>query len=373
MIGAVIVAAGKSTRFGTDKLMLPYGVLTVIEASAMAFINHSEIQEIIIAVNADSEEAYRKIFEKYQAIKNIKFVVGGITRTESVKAALEVFDGDYVLIHDGARPNVSTALIGRVIEKTRQTGACVPVVPLKESIRNEDGAMPREWFVTAQTPQGFDFQKLKYAYNRIDGAYSDDASVYEAAFGVASTVEGDVENLKITYSSDYYGLVGCDGAVGVGYDAHRLEKGRKLIIGGVNIPFEKGLLGHSDADVLIHAIMDAMLSAISAGDIGKYFSDKDPAYKDISSLILLKNVNEIVIEKGYAVSNIAATVIAEAPRLAPFIPQMCVSIADSLNIASEKVGIAATTSEGLGIVGKGEGIAAYSIIYLKKIANCNNN
>ncbi len=371
MIGAIIVAAGKSTRFGEDKLKLPLGAFNVIEAAVIPFINHSEIDEIIIAVNAESEADYRKIFDKYQSDKLIKFVAGGVTRTESVRAALKSFEGDYVIVHDGARPMVGSSLITRVINRMRETGACVPVVPLKESIRNEDGALPREWFSTAQTPQGFEAAKLMYAYDKIEDAYGDDAAVYEEAFGIASTVEGDVNNIKITYPSDYYGLTARETAVGIGYDVHRLVKGRRLVLGGVVIPFEKGLLGHSDADVVVHALMDAMLSAVGEGDIGKQFPDTNPEYKDISSLLLLDKVNAIISNKGYVVNNTAATVIIEAPRLSPYVKEMCANIAKTLGIDGGKVAIAATTAEGLGIVGEGAGIASYCIVSLIKAIKLN--
>ncbi len=366
MIGAVIVAAGKGVRFGKDKLTLPLGALTVIEAAALPFINHCEIDEIIIAVDADKKQSYRDIFEKYQAVKTIKFVIGGATRGESVKAALKAFYGDYVLIHDGARPNITAALIGRVIAKMREKGACVPVVLLKESIRSKDGALLREQFSTTQTPQGFDAEKLRLAYDKASEVYSDDAAVYEAMFGIVSTIEGDTDNIKITYPSDYYGLNGKDILVGVGFDMHRLQKGRKLILGGAEIPFEKGLAGHSDADALIHALMDAILSAVGEGDIGKLFPDTDIKFKDISSMLLLGNVQDIIVKKGYSINNIAATIIAEAPRLASYIPKMCENIGRILGIDSGRIGIAATSAEGLGIVGEGKGIAAYCMVSLIK-------
>ncbi len=368
MISAIIVAAGSSARFGKqNKLMLPFGALTVVEAAALPFVNNQSIDEIIVVINADSREWYTDIFGKYNSVKPIKFVDGGLTRTESVRNALKtITDSEYVLIHDGARPNVTTQLIDRVIEKTMESGACVPVVAMRESIRNEDGALERAWFCTAQTPQGFDSLKLKFAYDSSFGEHDDDASVYESMFGICDTVEGDVDNAKLTYPSDYYGLPPREMLVGVGYDVHCVREGRKLILGGEEIPYDKGLDSHSDADVLIHALMDAMLTAVAEGDIGRHFPVNDPQYEGISSMYLLSKVQEIIVNKGYSVNNVAAMIMAEAPILSPHIPKMSSNIAKILNIDAGKVGIAATTTEGLGIVGEGKGIAAYCAVTLAR-------
>ncbi|NCA92852.1 2-C-methyl-D-erythritol 2,4-cyclodiphosphate synthase [bacterium] len=365
MITAIIVAAGKSSRFnGENKLLLSFGAVTVLEAAVLPFVNSEDIDDIIVAADTDCIEKYRSILNKYDSVKPIKVVEGGASRTLSVKNALKEVENTFVLIHDGARPNLNAALVKRVIDKTALTGACVPVVPLKESIRNEDGALPREWFFTVQTPQGFDTLKLKFAYEAATGDYNDDAAVYESMFDIADTVEGSADNIKITYPSDYYGMQAKELLIGAGYDAHRLVANRRLILGGEEIPYNKGLEGHSDADALIHAIMDAMLTAVNEGDIGKHFPVDDIKYENISSMVLLKNTLKIIQNKGFNVNNVSATIMAEAPKLASFIPKMSSNISKILNIDISRVGIAATTTEGLGIIGEGKGIASYCVVSL---------
>lgn len=364
MITAIVAAAGNSVRFKEDKIFLQIGTLTVLESALIPFLNNEEIVNIIVTVNSDNIEKANELLSKYTSIKPITIIKGGATRMQSIRRALDLVDNIYVLIHDGARPNLTADLLKRVIEKTKNSGSCAPIAPLKDSIRNEDGALPREWFSLVQTPQGFEAAKLKIAYQMANEAYTDDASVFESVFGIVSTVEGDPENIKITYPSDYYGLHGRDIVVGVGYDAHRLEKGHKLILGGVEIPFDKGLVSHSDGDCLTHAIMDAILTAINEGDIGKVFPDSEEIYKGISSLILLKKVLDIATNKGFFVKHISATIMAEAPKLATILPSISACIAKALNVDAASVAIAATTTEGLGIIGEQKGMAAHAVACL---------
>lgn len=216
-----------------------------------------------------------------------------------------------------------------------------------------------------QTPQGFDTAAIKAAYEAAyaEGFYgTDDAGIAERAGLEIRIVPGSYDNIKITTRED----LSMETRVGTGYDVHRLEEGRKLILGGVDIPFERGLLGHSDADVLVHAIMDALLGAAALGDIGKLFPDTDDRYKGISSIELLKNVREAIENAGYSICNIDATLIAQKPRIAPYIEDMRTNIAAALSIEKDRVSVKATTTEKLGFTGRQEGMEAQAVCILNR-------
>lgn len=337
---------------------------------------------------------------------------------------------DIVLVHDGVRPFVTGELIRRTIETAKEYGAAVAAVPVKDTIKTvEDDfltkTLDRSQLYSVQTPQGFRRELLTRAYeeaiqNRDYG--TDDAFLVERIGGKSHIVLGDYYNIKITTTEDMVfgeailkltdeGSCQCeeqpkqvhelplngetmkdgktmtngenmtDGETmtkethahfeeevrtGSGYDVHKLVPGRKLILGGVEIPYEKGLLGHSDADVLLHAIMDGLLGAAALGDIGRHFPDKDESYRDISSLLLLKKVGELLSEKGFYPVNIDATIIAERPKIAPYVGQMIDMISETLPIEKSRVNIKGTTTEGLGFCGRGEGIAAQAAVLIKR-------
>ena len=234
------------------------------------------------------------------------------------------------------------------------------------------GTPERSTLRAVQTPQAFRAAELVRAYAAAGLGETDDAAVYEKAGGCVYLFEGEGTNLKLTSPEDFYAAQAILGGgkmmrVGSGYDVHAFAEGRKLILGGVEISHEKGLAGHSDADVLIHAIMDALLGAAALGDIGKHFPDTDQAYKDIDSRKLLARVGELLAQHGYRIGNIDAVVIAQAPKLSPHISAMRQNIARSLGISEEGVSVKATTTEGLGFEGRKEGIAAQASVLIEEI------
>lgn len=359
-ITLILTCAGKGARagFNKNKLLIPINGETALKRTLRPFLGSGLINQYIITASADDFEEVKKI-----AGNSATVVLGGDTRSASVKNALKVATGDIVLIHDGARPFVSTKVIKACIDGVIKNGSAITAIPSCDTVLKSDGGyisdyLGKEGLYNVQTPQGFYTKDIVKAYDAVgDKSFPDDGCVYKEVIGIPHICEGDRKNVKLTYKEDFDSLkenFGC--RVGVGFDCHKLTENRKLVLGGVTIPHTKGLLGHSDADVLTHAVMDAILSALSMRDIGYHFSDKDPAYKDADSMELLKTVLFMIDEKGYKVDSVSATVMAEKPKLLPHIPAITSSLANALGISIEKVGIGATTLEGLGFVGREEGI-----------------
>lgn len=346
MFDAILLAAGASARMKTDKLSLTVGGESFLERIISVFDSLAEISRIILVVgeNSDINSDSQKIIK----------VTGGETRTQSVRNALKEVKANYVLIHDAARPFVSADLINKIIKTTMEKGSCVPSVPVTDSIREVDegvfSAFPdRSKLFAAQTPQGFEFDKLMEAYQKAEGTYTDDSEVFAKLYPVY-TIDGEVSNKKVTYPEDVLGIAA---RVGIGYDSHRLEEGRTLVIGGVEIPFAKGFVAHSDGDILIHAVIDALLSAGGERDIGTFFPDTRPEYKGISSIKLLEKVKTVLDNKNIRINSVSAVVIIEKPKLSPYINQMRENIAKTLKISPDKIAISAKTNEGAGEIGKG--------------------
>lgn len=356
MFDVIIPAAGESSRFSDNlnKLFCTVNGRTVLENSVLPFLAFCGLEKIIVAVNDENLARARSLFDGYE---NVTVILGGSTRTDTVKRALERITAEFVLIHDGARPFVSDNVIKNVLDALNDVDAVVPVIKLDDSIANvKNGyrAADREDFRRVQTPQGFRTEKLKTAYARISSSFTDDASVYLTLYNDAKAVDGDVKNLKITRFSD---LETSPYRTGVGIDVHKLVENRKLVLGGVEIPFEKGLFGHSDADVLTHAVMDAILTAIGERDIGVLFPDTDEKYKGISSMILLKEVLSRLDKRGYVVEFVSATIACQRPKLNPYFDKIRTSLSHALSISKDNLSLAFTTTEGLGLVGAGDGIA----------------
>ncbi len=363
----ILACAGKGERagFGKNKLLVrDADGKTVLERTLNKFIDSGKIDEYVLTVSPADYEFVKGIVPEY-----CKLVLGGDTRTQSVKNALSETTGEIVLIHDGARPFVSYDLIADCISAAKKHGGCVPALPCRDTILNSKGEFADEYLgktelYTVQTPQGFNTNLLKDAYARAgDKVFNDDGEVYKTYISPPAIIKGEAENIKLTYHEDFsYQTAVC--RVGVGFDCHRLAENRKLILGGVEIPHDKGLLGHSDADVLTHAVMDAILSALAMRDIGYHFSDKDPQYKDADSMELLQKVLKMIDGKGYKVKSLSACIMAEKPKLLKYIPNITQNLANALNIPADAVGIGATTLEGLGFVGREEGICARSTAVL---------
>lgn len=382
-ISAVLVAAGSSTRMGFDKLSFDLGGETVLHRSIRAFDQCPQIGEIVLVAGKN------RAFVEQQAVgctKPVQIVAGGATRAESAKNGVLAAHGELVAVHDAARPFVSPAVIAAVLEAAARCGAAAPAVPVKDTIKQ---AMPgdgktvpeaclvhstpdRSTLYAVQTPQCFDRTQYLAALQELDAEkarlVTDDCSLFELTGRSVQLTQGDYANLKITTREDLPRPVQKEETrmrIGHGYDVHRLVEGRKLILGGVEIPFEKGLLGHSDADVLAHAVMDAVLGAAALGDIGQHFPDNDPAYAGADSLELARQVARILSEHGYRVENIDATILCQRPKLAPHIPAMRANLAAAFGLPVDAVSVKATTEEHLGFTGEGLGIAAHAVALIE--------
>ncbi len=352
-VTAVIVAAGASRRMGFDKLSfrLPGGS-TVLQASCAALTAHDAVTELVLVAGQNLADC--------QAIadacpKPCTVVQGGATRADSVKNGL-----------------AAAHVITKALQAAAESGAAAPAVPVKDTIKIAKGSRvvstpERSTLFAVQTPQCFRTALYRQALDAVDTAtaalVTDDCSLFELAGLPVTLTEGDYANLKITTPEDLQKEKTM--RIGHGYDVHRLVEGRKLILGGVEIPYEKGLLGHSDADVLLHAVMDAVLGAAALGDIGKHFPDTDPAYKGADSLALTREVAAILTRHGYKLGNIDATLLCQAPKLAPHIPAMRQNIADAFGVDISAVSVKATTEEHLGFTGEGLGIAAHAVALIE--------
>lgn len=375
---AVLLAAGSSTRMGKDdrgepinKILLNIAGATPIDRCVRAFYAFAD--EFVIVVSESTKETALSIAADMD--KPVRIVMGGARRQDSVLNGITATDCDIVAIHDSARCMVTGSVISEAIRSAAEKNSGVAAVAVRDTLRLRDtgDTVDRSKLVQMQTPQCFDREMLLKAYDVLDGDVTDDAAVFKARYGSVELTTGSILNQKLTERSDieFFENVLTGGTrmrIGFGEDTHKLVEGRKLILGGVEIPFRLGLLGHSDADVLIHAVIDAMLGAAALGDIGKLFPDKDPAFKDISSVVLLEKVVSLINDNSYYVSNIDATVIAQEPKLAPFIPDMRKIIADAVGrIGVENVSIKATTPEHLGPEGNLEGITARAVVSIGRI------
>lgn len=370
-VTAIIVAAGASRRMGFDKLSyrLPDG-RTVLETSCALFAAHPAVDELVLVAGGNRPQC-----EAIAAAcpKPCTVVQGGATRADSVRSGLTVAKGQLVAIHDAARPFSSAEIITAALQAAAESGAAAPAVPVKDTIKiaDQDGkvvATPdRAMLYAVQTPQCFDRALYLQALEDVSGEkaslVTDDCSLFELAGLPVTLTAGDYANLKITTKEDLQKEKTM--RIGHGYDVHRLVEDRKLILGGVEVPYEKGLLGHSDADVLLHAVMDAVLGAAALGDIGQHFPDTDPAYKGADSLALTREVAKIIAAHGYKVGNIDATILCQRPKLAPHIPAMRQNIADAFGLPLDAVSVKATTEEHLGFTGEGLGIAAHAVALIE--------
>lgn len=374
----LIAAAGSGTRMKSEipKQFLSVGNAPILAHTLMAFENNSDTDEIVVVTRACDIDRVRKLGEEYNITKLTHIAEGGETRQDSIINGLRSVSGEYVLIHDGARPFVTDEQISAIVSAVREYGAASLGIPVTDTVKYTENkyvcsTVDREKLYLIQTPQAFKTREILEAHECAEAdavSVTDDCSVFEAMGKKVKIVQGSPMNIKITTRDD---LILADAIlkkgetrkmrVGMGYDVHRLTENRKLILGGVEIPYELGLLGHSDADVLLHAISDAMLGAVSLGDIGKHFPDTDERWKGADSRKLLTAVGEMLSEKGAVISNIDATVIAQRPKLAEYIPLMIKNISEDLNIPQENISIKATTTEKLGFCGRGEGIAAEAI------------
>lgn len=330
----------------------------------------------------DGAEPYEAYLRQHPAPKPLQIVpCGGATRQQTVSNALAYLPTGvvFVAVHDAARPLVSHALLERLIDAARRDGAAVPALPVQDTLkRATDGkrvleTVPRTDLYRVQTPQVLRADWLINAHRTADEEgfqhATDDAQLLERAGYPVTLVPGDPFNMKLTTSEDLHLLrrYAGEGALtraGIGYDIHQLTEGRKLMLGGIEIDYPLGLQGHSDADVVVHAICDALLGAAALGDIGQHFPNSNPRWKDAPSLSLLAQVRTLLQQHGWQPLHIDAMVIAEAPKLAPYIPHMRVRIAQTLGLIPEQISVKATTNEGMDAVGARRAIACYAVATL---------
>lgn len=368
------------------KQYLQIGGKPVLVRTLAALGRIAELDPIVVVVGEEDVEKVQQYAEQFQEVpRRLKVVKGGAERRQSVYNGLKALENDqveYVLVHDGVRPFISPEAVRACMDQAERSGAAVLAVPVKDTIKQVDehgvilSTPDRHSLRAIQTPQAFRLSLLIEAHRQAEAhgyVATDDAMLVEKLGHQVHIVPGDERNVKITTPDDLawsQWRVGREEAdmirVGHGYDVHRLVAGRPCIIGGVHIPHDKGLDGHSDADVLLHAIADAVLGALAKGDIGTHFPDTDPAYKDADSADLLVQVWALAKQEGYRIGNVDATVMAERPKLAPYISHMVERIAALLETEPERVNVKATTSERLGFVGREEGIAAQAVVCLQK-------
>lgn len=392
-VSVIIPAAGSGTRLGEalPKQFLDLAGQPVLVHVVRAFEEVAEVGCIVLVVAADYRNRVASLIDSYHLAVgdvNIRVVDGGRRRQDSVAAGLAALDGDtdLVLVHDGARPLVSARLIRATMAGALRNGAAIAAIPVKDTLkavadhRLIDGTIDRQGLWQAQTPQAVKFSILREAVRSAAEKQlevTDEASLLEALGYPVTVVEGEETNIKITRPEDLRlaeailmqrnHLETSAIRVGQGYDVHALVSGRPLVLGGIVIPHRLGLQGHSDADVLTHALCDAILGAIGGGDIGRHFPDTDPRYKGISSLLLLERVVAMAESESFELVNGDLTVIAQQPKLTPFFPSMQKKLAAICRLAPSALNLKATTTEGLGFAGRQEGIAASAVVLLQKV------
>ena len=372
-VSVIICAAGKGLRAGFEKnkLLIPIHGTPVLQKTLQAFCL-DEITEIIVAHSPTDTNEIKMLV---QGFDKVKLVTGGDTRSQTVYNALRAATGDIVLIHDGARPFVSREIIQTCIQTVQEYSSGICAVPCVDTVSfvNTNGEITdtpdRSRLYNVQTPQGFYREEITRAYEQAfsapDQLFTDDASVYAKYIRAPHVFVGEYTNVKLTQKSDFERH---NARVGFGVDTHAFGKEQNyIVLAGVQIPSHSGLIAHSDGDVLVHAVMDAMLSAAGLKDIGHYFPDTDERWKNANSMQMLLQVKELLTQQGYATQNVSIAIHAEKPRLAKYIDQMRLQLASALDCPLSAIGVGAGTNEGLGYVGEGKGITVYAHVLLKEI------
>lgn len=367
----VIVAGGSGNRFGSE-IPKQYNLLNgkpILQWTVEQFIAHPQITDVIVVIGEEDQGRYSDCIKNHPKLHAP--VIGGTTRQLSVfkgLKALEVLAPTHVLVHDGARPVVSFALIDQVIEGLKGVGGCIPALPVHETVKKtaENGyieaTIQREQLWLAQTPQGFDYQLLLNAHNTFqhEDHFTDDASLFEALNFPVIICSGEVANIKITYKEDLTKMTLAaipDVRVGNGFDVHELVQGDGMMILGVMIPGSLSLKGHSDADVALHSLTDAIFGAIGDGDIGMHFPPTDVQWRGTDSSKFLTYALERMRERGGRLNHVDITLIGEKPKFLPYREQFLTSLEFLLGIRRDRIGVKATTTEKLGFLGRGEGLA----------------
>ena len=372
----IIVAAGRGTRAGGEipKQWQRLGGKTVAARAAQPFLDHPKITQVVLVIHPDDQNA-----PYFDGIPATNIVMGGATRQQSVLAGLMAAqDGiSKVLIHDAARPLVTTALIDRVIKALNQHQGAAPAVPVVDTLWHGEndkvtGVRDRSGLFRAQTPQGFDYAALRRAHQLAADTATDDVAVARTAGLDVAIVPGDEDNIKITNPDDFARATQLmrpkmDVRCGNGYDVHRFGPGDHLWLCGVRIPYARTLQGHSDADVGMHAITDAIYGALGEGDIGQHFPPSDPQWKGAASHIFLEHAVARVSARGYKITNVDCTLVCEQPKIGPHHPAMRQALSDVMGVPTDRISTKATTSERLGFTGREEGIAALATVTLVQL------
>ena len=376
-VSAIIAAGGRGARFGgaQPKQLALLGGRPILQHSVDAFLENPRVAEVILALPDDLAAQPPPYLRTTR--KPLHIIAGGARRQDSVARgfARVAVRCELVVVHDAARPLVTQGVINRTIDAAAEAGAAIAALRAQDTVKRAgpDGVitatLPRAEIFLAQTPQAFRVQVLRDAL-AMAGDATDEASLAEAAGHHVRVVDGDPRNLKVTTPDDLAiaeRLVSDERGrsapfrIGNGYDLHRLVAGRPLILGGVTIPFEKGLQGHSDADAVCHAVTDAILGAAGAGDIGRHFPDTDLAWEDADSIELLRRARDIVGGAGYAIVNVDVTVIAQRPKLSPYVAAMQRNLAGALGIGAGQISVKGKTNEGVDSIGAGESIAVHAV------------
>ncbi len=379
---ALVVAAGRGHRAGDGAPKQYRSILgrSVLRRAVEPFLAHPGVDTVRPVIHPDDRELFDAATTGLDLLEPVS---GGASRRESVRLGLESLtelDPGKVLIHDAARPFIDAGMITRVLEALEKSPGAIPALPVNDTLKRGTGGkitgtVDRAGLWRAQTPQGFRFDGIlsahRQAHSRVGGApdggveLTDDAAVAEKAGLAVALVPGSEENVKLTSEDDLQRAGDRLGAAtvrtGFGFDVHRFGAGDHVMLGGVAIPFEAGLEGHSDADVALHALTDALLGAIGAGDIGAHFPPTQAEWKGAASDIFLRKAGDLVAGRGGGIANLDLTVICEKPRIGPHRAAMVARVAEILGLDESQVNVKATTTEGLGFTGRGEGIAAQAV------------
>ena len=359
---ALIVAAGSGTRAG-GALPKQYAVVAgkpLVAHAYAAFAAHPAVDEVVVVIAPGAEAL------ALAALGAVRTVVGGATRRESVARGLAAVTGARVLVHDAARPFVPAAVIDRVLAALDGAEAAIPVLAVADTLVRDGLVVPRDGLSRVQTPQAFRADALRRAHADwpTGDEATDDAQMVRRLGGSIALVQGDAMLDKVTHPDDFAAAdarVAWESRSASGFDVHRLEAGEELWLGGVLIPHDKGLSGHSDADVGLHALTDALLGTIAAGDIGTHFPPSDPQWKGADSAQFLQHAARLIADKGGRIDFVDLTLICEAPKIGPHREAMRTRIGALLGLSEDRVSIKATTTEKLGFTGRGEGIAAQAM------------
>ena len=387
-VSAIIAAGGQGTRLGgVAKQLRMIGDRTILERSIEPFETSARVDEIVVVLPAEVLSLSPLSLTGFRT--PLRVVAGGARRQDSVMAGLDVVDPatDIVVVHDGARPFCPVELIAETVEAAFESGVAIAALPARDTVKegqDDQGlglgfvsaTLERERIFLAQTPQAFRLDVLRDAVRLGAGLEAtDEAVLAERAGHQVRLVEGASKNIKVTTNDDLaFAREIAGGAsaphpsrVGIGYDLHRVVEGGGFVLGGVHIHGDRGLLGHSDADAVCHAVTDAVLGAASAGDIGSYFPDDDARWKNVSSIELLRRATSIVRDLGFSVGNVDVIVVAEWPKIRGHVDAMRERLADALQVRPVDVGVKGKTSEGLGVVGRGEAIVVHAIASVRRI------